>query len=658
MFAPKIAKVQTKAAENPTSKLAPQRSTLVTRPFGSGVVDQQHMHEQEDDPASLTARATKPALSWDFSKIPLFPPDLANRPQTPPPVAKLPLPGIIQPKFAIGGVDDPLEHEADRVADEVVRTPEAATGAQRTGIRSGLRAGPTGMAQEQRSGPSPESFRGRGEPLPSPVRGFFERRLDYDFGSVRVHHNADAADSALSLGARAYTYGRDIVFGAGAYSPRSSQGSKLLAHELTHVMQQAAGQPLVQRSALSDSLKAAWKANPEIEALLARLGAPDMQTDAAHADKDIDTELGNMLKDDDLWLARRIWQGKLGDTTGARSPKKKAQPVTVNFFQGSTDRRALVIAGVHGSEKQGIEVANMLIHDLQPPAPLPVLTTIIVPSLFPDNALLTGSAAREDKDTPTNRNFPFPSEDLAAATAIGGGKALDARRRAILPENLMLIELMERFHPERIISIHGTQAPGQAGVFYDRRSPSEAEDRSARELAKGIEGGQELPAAVQQRLHWARLAAISAQAEDRDRDLSLKAASQIDTATESITGREARGMGREHETAKKTKEETPKRLKHPSIGGNVGATGAIENATWLGSVPGGVSLGGYAPPRGMSVFTVEPPVDAPSKVYPNAKGDPNAKDEVSGDVEKLNRADRITELQSYANAVRTILLGT
>ena len=478
---------------------------------------------------------------------------------------------------------------------------------------------------------------------------------------MRVHHDAQAADSARSLDARAYTYGRDIVFGAGAYAPQSSQGRRLLAHELTHVTQQAAGHPLVQRSKLSNDLKATSTATPGVDALLARVSAPDMQTDAAHADKDIESQLGSLLTGDDLWLATRIWQGKLGDTTGARSPKKKPQPVQVNFFQGSTDRRALVIAGVHGSEKQGIEVANLLIHDLKPPAPAPVLTTIVVPSLFPDNALLRGDKAREGA-TPTNRNFPSPSDDLAAATPKGGGKALDAKGRAILPENLMLIELMERFHPERIISIHGTQAPGQAGVFYDRRSPSEAEDRIAGELAKGLDGGQELPAKVQQQLRQARLRAVSAQAEQTDRNLSLQAANQIDTKTASIKGRDARGMHREKEPATTTATETPGRRQHPSIGGNVGPTGKVENATWLGGVGDGTSLGGYAPPRGVSVFTVEPPVDAPSSAYPtNAPvkaSDPRARDEVSGAAEKLSQADRITELQSYSDAVRTVLLGS
>jgi hypothetical protein len=138
----------------------------------------------------------------------------------------------------------------------------------------------------------------------------------------------------------------------------------------------------------------------------------------------------------------------------------------------------------------------------------------------------------------------------------------------------------------------------------------------------------------------------------------LKAAGQIDVATASITGRDARGMRREKEAATKAAKETPERRKHPSIGGNVGPTGNIENATWLGGMGDGVSLGGYAPARGVSVFTVEPPVDAPSKAYPAKEGDPNAKDEVSGAVEKLTQADRITELQSYANAVRTVLLGS
>ena len=350
-------------------------------------------------------------------------------------------------------------------------------------------------------------------------------------------------------------------------------------------------------------------------------------------------------------------EGQLGETTGARTPKVGGKPVQLSikafFIRGSTDRRALVIAGVHGSETQGIEVADKLVHDLG--SQQPAFTTIIVPSLFPDNATLKGTAAREGS-THTNRNFPPPSEDLADATAAGKSTAIDAQKRAILPENLLLIELMERFHPERIISIHGTQSPGHAGVFYDRRSPNEQEDRTATDLAKGRDGGQELPPALQQRLYRQHLAAAAAKADQADRDLALNTASKIDADTTAITGREKRDFKRDDKPNRK--DDLNKRAQHPSVAGNVGAGGQLDDPIWGGGVPGGISLGGYAPPRGMSVFTVEPPVDAPSTKYPIAvtAKDPGATDEISGAIDKLKQADRIKELQSYADAIRTILL--
>jgi hypothetical protein len=79
---------------------------------------------------------------------------------------------------------------------------------------------------------------GRGQPLPESARNFFEPRFGYDFSQVRVHTDATAAETARALNARAFTVGRDVVFGAGQYAPETSQGKKLLAHELTHVVQQ------------------------------------------------------------------------------------------------------------------------------------------------------------------------------------------------------------------------------------------------------------------------------------------------------------------------------------------------------------------------------------------------------------------------------------
>ncbi len=82
-----------------------------------------------------------------------------------------------------------------------------------------------------------------GEPLDAETRRFFAARFGHDFSSVRVHADAAAAQSAHAVNALAYTVGEDIVFGAGQYAPRSRAGQRLLAHELTHVVQQGVGAP-------------------------------------------------------------------------------------------------------------------------------------------------------------------------------------------------------------------------------------------------------------------------------------------------------------------------------------------------------------------------------------------------------------------------------
>lgn len=77
-----------------------------------------------------------------------------------------------------------------------------------------------------------------GRPLDPVTRDFFEPRFGRDFEAVRVHDGGSAADSARALNARAYTSGQHIVFGEGQYVPGSDAGKELLAHELTHVVQQ------------------------------------------------------------------------------------------------------------------------------------------------------------------------------------------------------------------------------------------------------------------------------------------------------------------------------------------------------------------------------------------------------------------------------------
>lgn len=93
--------------------------------------------------------------------------------------------------------------------------------------------------------------RGGGHPLPAPTRAFMETRFGRDFDDVRVHTDGDAAQMTKDLRAEAFTTGRDIYFRPGMYAPETSAGKRLLAHELTHVVQQR-GSDIIGRSAAGD----------------------------------------------------------------------------------------------------------------------------------------------------------------------------------------------------------------------------------------------------------------------------------------------------------------------------------------------------------------------------------------------------------------------
>jgi hypothetical protein len=84
-----------------------------------------------------------------------------------------------------------------------------------------------------------ETLRAAGQPLDGQTRDFMESRFDHDFSNVRVHADGAAAASARSVDALAYTVGSDVVFAAGQYAPHQAAGRQLLAHELTHVVQQS-----------------------------------------------------------------------------------------------------------------------------------------------------------------------------------------------------------------------------------------------------------------------------------------------------------------------------------------------------------------------------------------------------------------------------------
>ena len=121
-----------------------------------------------------------------------------------------------------------------------------------------------------------EVLRSPGQPLDPATRAFMEPRFGHDFGAVRVHTDARAAQSAQSVNALAYTVGRDLVFDAGQYAPHTREGKSLMAHELTHVVQQgvhtqAPGANLVIDAADSPAERAAYGT------------AQDLARDGAHS---------------------------------------------------------------------------------------------------------------------------------------------------------------------------------------------------------------------------------------------------------------------------------------------------------------------------------------------------------------------------------------
>ncbi len=139
----------------------------------------------------------------------------------------------LQRKLAVGSGLDPHEVEADAMAAQVVGGRMA--GQTRT------RAAADGMEQTEAPLIVHEVLRGAGQPLDGGTRAWMELRFGRDLSGVRVHTGAQADQSARAVGARAYAVGQDAVFAAGQYNPGSRDGLRLLAHELSHTVQQAGG---------------------------------------------------------------------------------------------------------------------------------------------------------------------------------------------------------------------------------------------------------------------------------------------------------------------------------------------------------------------------------------------------------------------------------
>lgn len=349
----------------------------------------------------------------------------------------------VQCKLTVGAVADPLEAEADAVADKVVSMPQRSfiqlkcshcdeeKKAQRKPLLSFIQkreasAGST-VATESVTNRIASS-QGSGSMMDLATKSFMESRFDTDFSAVRIHTGQYAANLSSDLNAQAFTVGNNIYFNEGKYTPQSAAGKYILAHELTHTLQQKNQLSSVQRIITE------------------------------HTEREYSTHAE----------ARSRLPTHLGDSAGGRG-------IYALDFPGITSNRALVIGGVHGSELSGIEVVETLINQLRT-GPRPYYSVTIVPRLFPDNAAVREAdpvAIRTDSNVgrytggtgvDPNRQMPEFGRSFDPANP------MDSRGRFIERENIMLLNLIDSIRPSRIVSVHAMHSDASAGIFADPRT--------------------------------------------------------------------------------------------------------------------------------------------------------------------------------------------
>jgi hypothetical protein len=155
---------------------------------------------------------------------------------------------FIQAKLQINQAGDQYEQEADRIADKIMRMPDKDSSPEHSQSQSApLSESVTPVVQTKSEGGAVASnvlsaktlpSQGGGSPLDGGVRSFMQNRFGADFSDVKVHTDPQAVQLNRELKARAFTIGKDIYFDKGQYRPDSFEGKQLLAHELTHTLQQ------------------------------------------------------------------------------------------------------------------------------------------------------------------------------------------------------------------------------------------------------------------------------------------------------------------------------------------------------------------------------------------------------------------------------------
>lgn len=196
-------------------------------------------------------------------------------------------PRTIQPSLRVSQPSDAAEIEADRVAKAVISAPEPApTATQRSPPALHRAAAPAAATGKKKGGADPaveakvrKSATG-GTALPAKTRATLEPRFRANFAGVRIHTDKNASSLATQLGARAFTFGNHIFFNDGQYDPNSKGGMELLAHELTHTIQQG---ETIQRKAIDAGETRVTERAPQQASRLGLSDALDFFADAANA---------------------------------------------------------------------------------------------------------------------------------------------------------------------------------------------------------------------------------------------------------------------------------------------------------------------------------------------------------------------------------------
>jgi predicted deacylase len=354
-------------------------------------------------------------------------------------------------------------------------------------------------------------LRTSGQPLDAGSREFFESRFGRDFSGVRLHADAAAAHSAQDVGAAAYTVGRDIVFGAGRLAPDTDVGRRLMAHELTHVVQQTGGGgrpglraagPMLSLARLDlDRLDSDLNAGTATQTS-GEIGAAAQACGPRQSARACQTQT-SPPEDSSLPVSLELYLRNTpspAPAQGQPAPPSQGVPVPPDPLDAGVPPpagvpepeaepapppqpvppprqvppRALIVGGIHGNERGALDIMTQLRTELAlSTSPLQRdFDTLVIPVMNPGGVADVTRENRRGVDL--NRNFP----GLTGFPAPAGGALIPARQ----PETEAVIDVVTKLHPARILALHAigganATSSGSGGVFAD---PVEGD---ARELA-------------------------------------------------------------------------------------------------------------------------------------------------------------------------------